>query len=58
MIGIGDPVEVRFLGREEGEVWKPATVANVRSGCSISVAFSDGERLEIPLGVAGRWRFA
>lgn len=59
---IGDPVEVLHLmpeGNEVVEVWTPATVVYVTPQ-QIGVAFSDGERLALPIRgqTPKRWRRA
>ena len=55
-LGIGDPVEVKFISRATGEIWRPATVTKVEHHC-IYVAFALGDRMAVQ-NRRGLWRRA
>jgi hypothetical protein len=46
MIARGDPVEVRFVDRLQGETWKPATVSYVKAD-EIGAVFADHTRMSV-----------
>lgn len=55
-IAIGDPVEVKFVDRIEGEFWRPATVC-FANHLEIGVVYADHSRQSFTRHMQGlTWR--